>query len=73
MTTGSRPAPSRVAVFFQGKAGFILLDQLRTPVRAALAGEASDGLVIDGVNRRGRPVLVRVRFAPLASTNASGQ
>ena len=30
MTTGSRPAPFRVPVRFEGKAGLILLDQLRT-------------------------------------------
>ena len=30
MTTGSRPAPFRVAVRFEGKSGLILLDQLRT-------------------------------------------
>ena len=30
MTTGSRPAPSRIPLSFQGKAGLILLDQLRT-------------------------------------------
>lgn len=30
MTTGSRPAPYRIAVRFEGKAGLILLDQLRT-------------------------------------------
>ena len=30
MTTGSRPAPFRVAVCFENKAGLILLDQLRT-------------------------------------------
>ena len=30
MTTGSRPAPFRVRVRFEGKAGLILLDQLRT-------------------------------------------
>ncbi|HEV2300053.1 MAG TPA: type II toxin-antitoxin system PemK/MazF family toxin [Stellaceae bacterium] len=30
MTTGSRPAPYRIAVRFRGKAGLILLDQLRT-------------------------------------------
>src|SRR5436190_8942157 len=29
MTTGSRPAPSRVPVSFQGKPGLILLEQLR--------------------------------------------
>ncbi len=30
MTTGSRPAPFRIAVSFAGKNGLILLDQLRT-------------------------------------------
>lgn len=30
MTTGSRPAPFRVPIRFQGKSGLILLDQLRT-------------------------------------------
>lgn len=30
MTTGSRPAPFRVAVHFAGKSGLIVLDQLRT-------------------------------------------
>ena len=30
MTTGSRPAPFRVSIRFQGKSGLILLDQVRT-------------------------------------------
>ena len=30
MTTGSRPAPFRIPVNFQGKYGLILLDQVRT-------------------------------------------
>lgn len=30
MTTGSRPAPFRVHLRFQGKSGLILLDQIRT-------------------------------------------
>ena len=30
MTTGSRPAPFRVHIRFQGKSGLILLDQVRT-------------------------------------------
>lgn len=30
MTTGSRPAPYRISLRFGGKAGLILLDQLRT-------------------------------------------
>jgi len=30
MTTGSRPAPSRIPIYFQESAGFILLEQIRT-------------------------------------------
>jgi mRNA interferase MazF len=30
MTTGSRPAPFRVAVRFEGKDGLVVLDQIRT-------------------------------------------
>ena len=40
MTTGSRPAPFRVAVTFHGKAGLILLDQLRTVDRDRLIKSA---------------------------------
>lgn len=36
MTTGSRPAPFRVAVRFKGKEGLILLDQMRTLDKARL-------------------------------------
>ena len=36
MTTGSRPAPYRVPVSFQGKDGLVLLDQLRTIDRTRL-------------------------------------
>jgi mRNA interferase MazF len=36
MTTGSRPAPFRIPVLFQGKEGLILLDQLRTLDRQRL-------------------------------------
>jgi mRNA interferase MazF len=36
MTTGSRSAPFRVAVTFQGKSGLILPDQMRTIDRARL-------------------------------------
>jgi mRNA interferase MazF len=36
MTTGSRPAPFRIAVAFQRKSGLILLDQLRTLDRVRL-------------------------------------
>jgi len=30
MTTGSKPAPFRIPIAFQGKRGLILLDQIRT-------------------------------------------
>lgn len=36
MTTGSRPAPYRVALSYQGKRGLILLDQIRTIDRRRL-------------------------------------
>jgi two-component system CheB/CheR fusion protein len=39
--------------------------ELRTPLRAALAGEATQDIVVDAVNRVGRPVRCRVRFAAL--------
>ena len=37
MTTGSRPAPFRTPVTFQGKTGLILLDQVRTLDKTRLA------------------------------------
>src|ERR1017187_2617807 len=37
MTTGSRPAPFRIPVTFEGKKGLILLDQIRTHDRSRLA------------------------------------
>ncbi len=37
MTTGSRPAPFRVAVSHDGKRGLILLDQMRAVDKARLA------------------------------------
>ena len=37
MTTGSRPAPFRIAVTHAGKNGLILLDQLRAVDKARLA------------------------------------
>lgn len=36
MTTGSRPAPFRIAIVLQRKSGLILLDQLRTLDRQRL-------------------------------------
>jgi two-component system, chemotaxis family, CheB/CheR fusion protein len=43
------------------------VDRLRVPARAGLAGETPEPELIDAINRRGRPVQVRVRFAPLAT------
>lgn len=37
MTTGSRPAPFRISVTFEGKNGLILLDQIRTLDKSRLA------------------------------------
>lgn len=36
MTTGSRPAPFRVAITFEGLSGLVLLDQIRTLDRRRL-------------------------------------
>lgn len=36
MTTGSRPAGFRIPLSFQGKAGLILLDQIRTLEKSRL-------------------------------------
>jgi two-component system CheB/CheR fusion protein len=44
------------------------LDRLRPMVRRALAGDSdTEDLVLEAVNRRGRPVSVRVACTPLAS------
>ncbi|HUW26231.1 MAG TPA: type II toxin-antitoxin system PemK/MazF family toxin [Gallionella sp.] len=40
MTTGSKPAPYRVAVGFDGKKGLILVDQIRTLDKARLVKRA---------------------------------
>ena len=41
------------------------LDQLRTPVRETLAGNGQPEITVSAVNRRGRPVSVRIELAPL--------
>lgn len=52
MTTGSRPAPFRVALTFRGKPGLLLADQLRTLDKARLVkrlgrvDEATQGAVL---------------------------
>jgi PAS domain S-box-containing protein len=47
--------------------------ELASVIRSVLAGEPaqpqSDGVVLDAVNRRGRPVFVRVSYGPLASAD----
>ena len=40
LTTGSHPYPFRIPCRFAGKAGHVVLDQLRTVDRARLAGKA---------------------------------
>jgi two-component system CheB/CheR fusion protein len=43
----------------------IPVQRLRDPVRLILAGSAVDDLELDGHDRRGKPVRVRIAFAPL--------
>jgi len=43
----------------------IAADQLRDPVRAVLAGEAQDDIVVRGHNRRGQAVECAISFDPL--------
>jgi two-component system CheB/CheR fusion protein len=42
------------------------VDRLRQPIRGALAGETTSQ-VLEAVNRRGKPVRVDLRFAPMAA------
>jgi two-component system, chemotaxis family, CheB/CheR fusion protein len=43
----------------------IPVQRLRDPIRQILAGSAVDGVELDGHDRRGKPIRVRVAFAPL--------
>jgi two-component system CheB/CheR fusion protein len=43
------------------------LDQLRKPITEALNGNADASVEIEAVNRRGRPVLVEVKVAPMSA------
>lgn len=43
----------------------ISVQRLRDPVRRILAGDAADVLELDGHDRRGKPLHVRIAFAPL--------
>ena len=42
------------------------VDKLRQPIRATLAGDGAGTVTLDAVNRRGKPVRIALRFAPLA-------
>ena len=49
-------------------------EKLRTPLRRALAGTATDNtLVVDATNRRGRAIRTRIRLSPLADRGSSAQ
>lgn len=43
----------------------IPVQRLRDPIRRVLAGDAVDEIELDGHDRRGKPVQVRIAFAPL--------
>ncbi len=43
------------------------VDRLRAPLRAVMSGASPEAELIEAVNRRGRPVEVQVRFAPLVN------
>ena len=43
----------------------IPVGRLREPVRAVLAGGEAEPLELDGHDRRGKPVQVRIAFSPL--------
>jgi len=43
----------------------IAVQRLRDPIRLVLAGSASEEIELDGHDRRGKPVHVRIAFAPL--------
>ncbi|MBV9850941.1 MAG: PAS domain-containing protein [Armatimonadetes bacterium] len=41
------------------------VDRLRQPIRACLMGQATEDVVLDAINRRGRPIRCRVTCNPL--------
>ena len=61
LTTGSHPYPFRIPCRFRGKAGFVVLDQLRTVDRERLVRKA--GRVTPGTLERTLLVLQEM-FAP---------
>ena len=49
------------------------LDKLRRPVRASLAGEDVDPLVLDATDRRGKPLSCTVAFSKLDGAGEEGR
>ncbi|HEX8857200.1 MAG TPA: CheR family methyltransferase [Thermoleophilaceae bacterium] len=48
------------------------VEELRQPLKAALAGEPGDGAVsVEAINRRGRPIIVDVSATPLLAEDGS--
>jgi hypothetical protein len=41
------------------------VQRLRDPIRRVLAGSQAEEIELDGHDRRGKPVRVRIAFAPL--------
>jgi len=46
------------------------VETLRTPIRNVLGGKDGDVVSLDAVNRRGKPVRVELRFAPLGGSGS---
>jgi mRNA interferase MazF len=61
LTSGSRPAPFRVAVTFKGKSGLLLVDQMRTLDRVRLVKRMGR---VDAVILRETLAVLREMFAP---------
>ncbi len=60
-TSGSRPAPFRVAVTFKGKSGLLLVDQMRTLDRVRLVKRMGR---VDAVILRETLAVLREMFSP---------
>ncbi len=46
------------------------VDQLRNGLRASLAGENPEPVILDATNRRGKPIRCRVTFSPLIGSHS---
>ncbi|MBV8257715.1 MAG: PAS domain-containing protein [Actinobacteria bacterium] len=51
----------------------IAVSRLRDPIRAVLAGERADTLVLEGHDRRGKPTVFTISFAPLQARPESDE